>query len=234
MSDQIKKLPRHVAIIMDGNGRWASRRHLPRLAGHRAGVDAIKRTIEYAEELGIQTLTFFAFSTENWKRDKEEVDGIFDIVREYVGTELEQLHKHNIKITTMGDISKIPNDLYEKLLEIKETTKNNTGLVLNLAINYGARSELVMCFNKLIEQGKTIISEEDIANNLYSKELSDPDLIIRTSGEQRLSNFMLYQASYSELYFTKTYWPSFKKHHFMKALKTYSKRERRFGGNHKR
>lgn len=229
-----KNFPSHVGIIMDGNGRWASRRHLPRLAGHRAGVDAIKRTIEYAEELGIQTLTFFAFSTENWKRDKEEVDGIFDIVREYVGTELEQLHKRNIKITTMGDISKIPNDLYEKLLEIKEKTKNNTGLVLNLAINYGARSELVMCFNKLIEQGKTIISEEDIANNLYSKDLSDPDLIIRTSGEQRLSNFMLYQASYSELYFTKTYWPSFKKHHFMKALKTYSKRERRFGGNHKR
>jgi len=229
-----KNFPSHVGIIMDGNGRWASRRHLPRLAGHRAGVDAIKRTIEYAEELGIQTLTFFAFSTENWKRDKEEVDGIFDIVREYVGTELEQLHKHNIKITTMGDISKIPNDLYEKLLEIKEKTNNNTGLVLNLAINYGARSELVMCFNKLIEQGKTIISEEDIANNLYSKDLSDPDLIIRTSGEQRLSNFMLYQASYSELYFTKTYWPSFKKHHFMKALKTYSKRERRFGGNHKR
>lgn len=229
-----KNFPSHVGIIMDGNGRWASRRHLPRLAGHRAGVDAIKRTIEYAEELGIQTLTFFAFSTENWKRDKEEVDGIFDIVREYVGTELEQLHKHNIKITTMGDISKIPNDLYEKLLEVKEMTKNNTGLVLNLAINYGARSELVMCFNKLIEQGKTIISEEDIANNLYSKELSDPDLIIRTSGEQRLSNFMLYQASYSELYFTKTYWPSFKKRHFMKALKTYSKRERRFGGNHKR
>ena len=227
-----KNFPSHVGIIMDGNGRWASRRHLPRLAGHRAGVDAIKRTIEYAEELGIQTLTFFAFSTENWKRDKEEVDGIFDIVREYVGTELEQLHKHNIKITTMGDISKIPNDLYEKLIEVKETTKNNTGLVLNLAINYGARSELVMCFNKLIEQGKTIISEEDIANNLYSKDLSDPDLIIRTSGEQRLSNFMLYQASYSELYFTKTYWPSFKKHHFMKALKTYSKRERRFGGNH--
>jgi undecaprenyl diphosphate synthase len=229
-----KNFPSHVGIIMDGNGRWASRRHLPRLAGHRAGVDAIKRTIEYAKELGIQTLTFFAFSTENWKRDKEEVDGIFDIVREYVGTELEQLHKHNIKITTMGDISKIPNDLYEKLLEIKEKTKNNTGLVLNLAINYGARSELVMCFNKLIEQGKTTISEEDIANNLYSKDLSDPDLIIRTSGEQRLSNFMLYQASYSELYFTKTYWPSFKKRHFMKALKTYSKRERRFGGNHRK
>ena len=229
-----KNFPSHVGIIMDGNGRWASRRHLPRLAGHRAGVDAIKRTIEYAKELGIQTLTFFAFSTENWKRDKEEVDGIFDIVREYVGTELEQLHKRNIKITTMGDISKIPNDLYEKLLKIKEKTKNNTGLVLNLAINYGARSELVMCFNKLIEQGKTTISEEDIANNLYSKDLSDPDLIIRTSGEQRLSNFMLYQASYSELYFTKTYWPSFKKRHFMKALKTYSKRERRFGGNHKK
>ena len=229
-----KNVPSHIGFIMDGNGRWASRRHLPRLAGHRAGVEAIKRTIEYAEEQNIKVLTFFAFSTENWKRDKEEIDGIFDIVREYANNELEKLSERNIKITTMGDISKIPQDLYEKLLDMVENTKNNSGLVLNLAINYGARSELVNCFNNLIKQGKREITEDDISKNLYSSSLPDPDLIIRTSGEQRLSNFMLYQASYSELYFMKTYWPSFKKRHFLKALKTYSKRERRFGGNHKK
>lgn len=229
-----KNVPSHIGFIMDGNGRWASRRHLPRLAGHRAGVEAIKRTIGYAEEQNIKVLTFFAFSTENWKRDKEEIDGIFDIVREYANNELEKLSERNIKITTMGDISKIPQDLYEKLLDMVENTKNNSGLVLNLAINYGARSELVNCFNNLIKQGKREITEDDISKNLYSSSLPDPDLIIRTSGEQRLSNFMLYQASYSELYFMKTYWPSFKKRHFLKALKTYSKRERRFGGNHKK
>ena len=226
--------PSHVGIIMDGNGRWASKRHLPRLAGHKAGVEAIRRTIEFAEEFGLKVLTFFAFSTENWKRDKEEVEGIFDIVRSYANTDFEELEKRNIRLETMGDISKIPSDLFQKLLEVKEKTKNNTGLILNLAINYGARDELVMCFNNLVKLGKKEITEQDIAQNLYSASLPDPDLIIRTSGEQRLSNFMLYQSSYSELYFTKVFWPSFKKRHFKKALKTFSKRERRFGGNHKK
>ncbi|MBR4407625.1 MAG: isoprenyl transferase [Clostridia bacterium] len=225
--------PSHVGIIMDGNGRWASKRHLPRLAGHKAGVEAIRRTIEFAEEFGLKVLTFFAFSTENWKRDKEEVEGIFDIVRSYANTDFEELEKRNIRLETMGDISKIPSDLFQKLLEVKEKTKHNTGLILNLAINYGARDELVMCFNNLVKLGKKEITEQDIAQNLYSASLPDPDLIIRTSGEQRLSNFMLYQSSYSELYFTKVFWPSFKKRHFKKALKTFSRRERRFGGNHK-
>lgn len=226
--------PSHVGIIMDGNGRWASKRHLPRLAGHKAGVEAIRRTIEFAEEFGLKVLTFFAFSTENWKRDKEEVEGIFDIVRSYANTDFEELEKRNIRLETMGDISKIPSDLFQKLLEVKEKTKHNTGLILNLAINYGARDELVMCFNNLVKLGKKEITEQDIAQNLYSASLPDPDLIIRTSGEQRLSNFMLYQSSYSELYFTKVFWPSFKKRHFKKALKTFSRRERRFGGNHKK
>ena len=225
--------PSHVGIIMDGNGRWASKRHLPRLAGHKAGVEAIRRTIEFAEEFGLKVLTFFAFSTENWKRDKEEVEGIFDIVRSYANTDFEELEKRNIRLETMGDISKIPSDLFQKLLEVKEKTKHNTGLILNLAINYGARDELVMCFNNLVKLEKKEITEQDIAQNLYSASLPDPDLIIRTSGEQRLSNFMLYQSSYSELYFTKVFWPSFKKRHFKKALKTFSRRERRFGGNHK-
>ena len=226
--------PSHVGIIMDGNGRWASKRHLPRLAGHKAGVEAIRRTIEFAEEFGLKVLTFFAFSTENWKRDKEEVEGIFDIVRSYANTDFDELEKRNIRLETMGDISKIPSDLFQKLLEVKEKTKHNTGLILNLAINYGARDELVMCFNNLVKLGKKEITEQDIAQNLYSASLPDPDLIIRTSGEQRLSNFMLYQSSYSELYFTKVFWPSFKKRHFKKALKTFSRRERRFGGNHKK
>ena len=210
--------PSHVGIIMDGNGRWASKRHLPRLAGHKAGVEAIRRTIEFAEEFGLNVLTFFAFSTENWKRDKEEVEGIFDIVRSYANTDFEELEKRNIRLETMGDISKIPSDLFQKLLEVKEKTKHNTGLILNLAINYGARDELVMCFNNLVKLGKKEITEQDIAQNLYSASLPDPDLIIRTSGEQRLSNFMLYQSSYSELYFTKVFWPSFKKHRLIKLL----------------
>lgn len=231
--NSIKKFPSHVGIIMDGNGRWASRRNLPRLAGHKAGVEAIREIIKNAKELNIKILTLFAFSTENWKRDKEEIEGIFDIIRSYADTELDNLKNQNVKVVTMGDLSKIPDDLQAKLKQIKISTADNTALTLNLAINYGARDEMVMCFNKLISQGKTQITKQDISNNLYSASLPDPDLIIRTSGEKRLSNFMLYQSSYSELYFTKTFWPAFKKRHLKKALKEFSRRERRFGGNHK-
>lgn len=229
----IKNLPTHVGIIMDGNGRWAIKRHLPRLAGHQRGVLAIKRIITASEELGIKILTFFAFSTENWKRDKEEVYGIFDIVRNYLKSSSEELYSHNIKLSVMGDYQKLPEDLAEKITEMLEKTKNNTGLILNLAINYGARDELVRAFNLLAKDGKTEIVAEDIEQKLYSSTLPDPDLIIRTSGEKRLSNFMLYQIAYAELYFSKVFWPSFTKRHLKKALKNYSKRERRYGGNHK-
>lgn len=229
----IKNLPTHVGIIMDGNGRWAIKRHLPRLAGHQRGVLAIKRIITAAEELGIKILTFFAFSTENWKRDKEEVYGIFDIVRNYLKSSSEELYSHNIKLFVMGDYTKLPEDLAEKISEMLEKTKDNTGLILNLAINYGARDELVRAFNLLAKEGKTEIVADDIKKKLYSSSLPDPDLIIRTSGEQRLSNFMLYQIAYAELYFSKVFWPSFTKRHLKKALKNYSKRERRYGGNHK-
>lgn len=228
----IKNLPAHVGIIMDGNGRWAIKRHLPRLAGHKKGVEAIRKIISAAQEFGIKILTFFAFSTENWKRDKEEVYGIFDIVRNYLKTSGDEIYSSNIKLSVMGDYQKLPNDLAEKITEILEKTKNNTGLVLNLAINYGARDELVRAFNLLVKEGKTEITADDIAKNLYSSSLPDPDLIIRTSGEQRLSNFMLYQIAYAELYFSNVFWPSFSKRHLKKALKNYSKRERRYGGNH--
>ena len=229
----IKNLPTHVGIIMDGNGRWAIKRHLPRLAGHKRGVDAIRRIISASEEFGIKILTFFAFSTENWKRDKEEVYGIFDIVRNYLKTSGDEINASNIKLSVMGDYKKLPEDLAEKITEMIETTKNNTGLVLNLAINYGARDELVRAFNLLAKEGKTVVTAEDIEKNLYSYSLPDPDLIIRTSGEKRLSNFMLYQIAYAELYFSNVFWPSFSKRHLKKALVNYSKRERRYGGNHK-
>lgn len=227
-----KNFPTHVAIIMDGNGRWALRRKMSRLAGHKQGVEAIKRIVACAGDFGIKILTFFAFSTENWKRDKAEVDGIFDIIRTYVDESIEMLLKNNIKLVVMGDIQRLPQDLSAHIRLALEKTKSNTGLILNLAINYGARDELVRAVNMLIEEGKPATAE-DISAKLYSKDLPDPDLIIRTSGEQRLSNFMLYQAAYSELYFTKVFWPSFGKRHLKKALKNYAGRERRFGGNHK-
>ena len=231
--DLNKKFPAHVAIIMDGNGRWATRRHFSRLVGHRRGVDAVKRTIDAAIEENIKILTFFAFSTENWKRDKTEVNGIFDIVRDYIDDYLPQLQSKNIKLTIMGDITKLPKDLAEEITKAVGLTQNNKGLVLNIAVNYGAKDELARAFNLLIQDGKKQITPEDISQKLYSNGLPDPDLVIRTSGEKRLSNFMLYQCAYAELYFCKVFWPSFGKRHLRKALKNYSRRERRYGGNHK-
>ena len=233
MSFKEKKSPKHIGIIMDGNGRWATRRGLSRLVGHKEGVEAIKRTINHAVEFNIKYITFFAFSTENWKRDKSEIDGIFQIVRDYIDKNTNELFEKGIKIVSMGDLSKIPTDLNKKLQEIIKKTKTNNKLIVNLAINYGARDEIAFAFNNLIKQGKTEVSTQDISKSLYTKNLPDPDLIIRTGGEQRLSNFMLFQCAYSELYFTKTFWPSFDKKHFKKALKDFSKRERRFGGDHK-
>lgn len=221
-------LPKHIGIIMDGNGRWASKRGLPRLAGHKMGVEAMRRTITLAQEFKVPYLTFFAFSTENWKRSKEEIDGIFDIVREYLKTE--DITETDIKLVSMGDLSALPSDLRLELEKIVEKTKNNAGMVLNLGVNYGGRAEIAYACNKL--KHKEIITVDDIASELYTKDMPDPDLIIRTSGEQRLSGFMLFQCAYSEIYFEKAYWPSFGKRQFIKALKFYSNRDRRFGGDH--
>lgn len=225
-------LPKHIGIIMDGNGRWALRRGLSRLMGHQSGVEAVKKTIDYASNIGLKVLTLFAFSTENWKRDKEEIDGIFNIVEQYLETDYDEFLKKDIKLRTMGDITKLPKKIYDKLIEYTNSTKNNNGLIVNIAINYGARDEILRACNELIKRGKNA-TFEDLKNQLYSKDLPDPDLIIRTSGEMRLSNFMLFQSAYSELYFTKSYWPSFNIKQFNKALIEYSKRDRRFGGDHK-
>lgn len=224
------KIPKHVAIILDGNGRWATRRGLLRTVGHKAGIEAVKRTVEGANELGIEVLSFFAFSTENWKRDKAEIDAIFEILRTYLKENEEEYLGKNLKLLTMGDISKLPEDIYKKFEELKDKTKNNTGMIVNIGLNYGGRDEIVRAFNTLLKEGKKVTNEDEIKKYLYTNSLPDPDFIIRTSGEQRLSNFMLYQCAYSELYFPKVLWPDFNKKHLIKALKNYSKRDRRYGG----
>ena len=224
------KIPKHVAIILDGNGRWATRRGLPRTVGHKAGIEAVKRTVEGANELGIEVLSFFAFSTENWKRDKAEIDAIFEILRTYLKENEEEYLGKNLKLLTMGDISKLPEDIYKKFEELKDKTKNNTGMIVNIGLNYGGRDEIVRAFNTLLKEGKKVTNEDEIKEYLYTNSLPDPDFIIRTSGEQRLSNFMLYQCAYSELYFPKVLWPDFNKKHLITALKNYSKRDRRYGG----
>ena len=224
------KIPRHIGFILDGNGRWATRRGLPRSRGHKAGIEAVRKIVDASQELGIEIISFFAFSTENWKREKSEIDFIFELLNDYIKQNEETYLNRNIKLTTMGDISKLPQALYEKLEELKEKTKNNTSLVVNIALNYGGRSELVRAFNAMLREKKEDITENDISKYLYTADLPDPDFIIRTSGEQRISNFMLYQCAYSELYFPKIMWPSFNKRHLVKALRVYSKRNRRFGG----
>ncbi len=224
-----KGFPNHVALILDGNGRWATKRHLPRTVGHQAGIEAVKKAVDAGQELGIKILSFFAFSTENWKRDKEEVDGIFKILKNYIKENEEEYLQKNLKLVTMGDLTKLPMGLCEDIESLKEKTKNNSGMIVNIGLNYGGRDELVRAFNRLAADGKTEISEADIKNELYTADLPDPDLIVRTSGEQRLSNFMLYQSAYSELYFPKVLWPDFRKKHLLKAIKEFGKRNRRFG-----
>ena len=225
----VNNIPKHIAIIMDGNGRWAKRRMLPRLAGHKEGVEALKRVTKAGRELGVKVMSFFAFSTENWKRDSEEVNGIFDLVKKHLSENFDSFVNDNIKIVTMGDISKLPQDLYQMLLDIQEKTKNNNDFIVNIGLNYGSRAELVKAFNNLAEKNKKNITEEDLKNELYTCDLPDPDLVIRTSGEQRLSNFMLFQSAYSELYFPKIHWPDFDKKQLKKAIIEYQSRDRRFG-----
>lgn len=219
----------HVAIILDGNGRWAKRRGLPRNAGHRAGMEAIKKTVLASCELGIKILSLFAFSTENWKRSQKEIDGIFGILRDYLDENIEVYKEKGINLRIMGDLSKLPEDISKKLISAQEETASCDKLIVNVGINYGGRDELVRAFNLLLKEGKSIVSAEDIKKKLYTHDLPDPDLVIRTSGEQRLSNFMLFQCAYSELYFPKILWPDFNKNALKKALSVYKKRDRRFG-----
>lgn len=228
--EKLKKVPFHVAIIMDGNGRWATKRGLPRNFGHREGVKAIERTIYACLKYGIKYCTFFAFSTENWKRSKEEIDGIFNLLREYIDKDENIFTKNNVKVTSIGVLDPFPEDLKKSLINIKEKTSNFDRLNVCFALNYGGRDDITRAINKIIEQDVKRVTEKDILNMLDTGSMPEPDLIIRTSGEMRISNFLLYQMAYSELYFPKVLWPDFNEKHFIKALKNYQKRNRRYGG----
>ena len=224
------KLPKHIAIIMDGNGRWAKKKFLPRIIGHTNGVKTVKEIVQCARELNIKVLTLYAFSTENWIRPKDEVAGIMNLLKTHLKSELETMLSNKISFNVLGDISKFSKDLQDEIVNVMEKTKDNKEMTLNVALNYGARQELVRAFKLLQEKNVTDITEQDITDNLYTKGMPDPDLLIRTSGEMRISNFLLWQIAYSEIYITDVLWPDFTKEEFYKAIIEYQKRERRFGG----
>ncbi len=229
-------MPRHIAIVMDGNGRWAKQRGLPRLAGHNAGMMVLKEIVKKTSTLGIEHLTVYAFSTENWKRPQDEVGGIFKILVYYVDKELAELHQNNVKVSILGDYSTLPKDAVKKLEEAMERTKENTGLCFHIALNYGGRDEILRAVRALAKEtleGKLLpeeITAEVFSEQLYTVGLPDPDLVIRTSGELRLSNFLLWQTAYSELIFPDTYWPDFTPERLEECITEYQGRTRRFGG----
>ncbi len=231
MTSNELKIPRHIAIIMDGNGRWARSRGLPRLAGHRAGTENLRRIIEACIEFGIQYLTIYAFSTENWGRPQEEVQGLLRIFENVIDRELQELHDQGVQVRHIGRLDKLKPSFREKVLRAIEYTRENNTLILNVAFNYGGRDEIVSAIQQMIRDG---VKPEEVNNELVSRYLftagvPDPDLIIRTSGEQRGSNFLIWQSAYSEWYFPATYWPDFDKEELRKALEEYSHRERRYG-----
>lgn len=237
LESQIDKnnLPKHVGIIMDGNGRWAKKRGLPRSAGHRAGAQNLKTITEFAENMGIKYITAYAFSTENWKRPKEEVDALMDLLLNYL-RDKNQLAGKNVVIKVIGDRSRLSDEINTEIDVIEEYTKNNTGMTLFLAINYGGRQEVVNSVKKLAERvskgeiSASDITEEDISSGIYTTDVPDADLIIRPSGELRLSNFLLWQSAYSEFWFSDINWPDFKTSDFAQAILDYQNRNRRFGG----
>lgn len=226
-----KRIPAHVAIIMDGNGRWARERGLPRLAGHRAGVENLRRVLEACGEFGIKFLTIYAFSTENWDRPPAEVRGLINILEDVIDRELNELHKNGVQLRHLGRLERLSDELIEKVNHAIDLTRNNDKLVLNIAWNYGGRDEIVQAIEKIIQAGyrPEDINEELISSFLYTAGCPDPDLIIRTSGELRVSNFLIWQGAYAEWYVTPTYWPDFGREELLEALIEYAARERRFG-----
>ena len=227
----MNKIPEHVAIIMDGNGRWAKSRNLPRIMGHREGMKRVKEIVESSKEFGVKILTLFAFSTENWLRPKDEVSFLMSLLREYIKKEVKNLKNNNVRLNFIGDLSKFSDDINLMLTNAMEETSECSELILNIALNYGGRYDILQAVKNIIKDN---LKPEDVDENLFSKYLytkgmKDPDLLIRTSGEYRISNFLLWQIAYTELYITETYWPDFNKLEFKKALDDYAKRERRFG-----
>jgi undecaprenyl diphosphate synthase len=229
-----KNIPRHVAIIMDGNGRWAKARGLPRVAGHRAGVENLRRVIEGCVEDGVEILTIYAFSTENWERPEEEVRGLMMILEDVIDRELSELHRNGVQLHHLGRLDKLSPFLQRKVQEAIELTRDNRRLILNIAFNYGGRDELVCAVRQMIRDGVAADSVDEalIGKYLFTAGTPDPDMVIRTSGEQRISNFLIWQSAYSEWYFPAVLWPDFNKEELRKALWEYSSRDRRFGGIH--
>ncbi len=234
--DPILPLPNHIAIIMDGNGRWAQKSGASRLFGHKKGVDIVRSIVRCAGEIGIKNLTLYTFSYENWKRPKEEVEGLLDLIRVHLMSELPELKKNNVKVKVIGELHMLPFDIQEIIEKVKNQTESNTGLVLSLALSYSSRQEIISTVKTIFKdiENKKInpydLDEESFSKYLYTSYAKDPELIIRTSGEQRLSNFLLWQSAYSEFYFSKLYWPEFSKEEFLKAIKFYQSRNRRYGG----
>lgn len=224
-----KIVPNHIAIIMDGNGRWAQNRGLPRTFGHKEGAVALRKVIAHAGKLGVKYLTVYAFSTENWKRSQEEVNALMFLFKTYIKKEEKNIVKNNIKFMVSGRSENVNPSLLQSIRDLEEKTKDNDGLTFNIAFNYGGRAEIIDAVNKILESKKTEIKEEEFSDYLYNK-LPDPELLIRTSGEMRISNFLLWQIAYSELYITDTFWPDFNEIELEKAIEDFNKRNRRFGG----
>ena len=230
----LDRLPQHIAVIMDGNGRWAKRRRLPRIAGHRAGISAVRQAVEACARLGVPYLTLYAFSVENWKRPHTEVKLLMNLLREYLKKEIGELNRQNIRLGVIGRIQELPKPVLQDLQNALDQTRQNAGLRLTLALNYGARTELVDAVRELLanssRNGAVTVDEATLSAHLYTHDLPDPDLLIRTSGELRLSNFLLWQVAYAELWVTETLWPDFTQKDLFQAIIDYQKRERRYGG----
>ena len=229
-------IPKHIAIIMDGNRRWARKKMLPVQAGHKAGAEALQKVIEDCLDIGVEHLTVYAFSTENWKRSQEEVTALMGLLKEYLNKIEKDIEGKDVRINVMGKISELDEEIYKKIVHLHETTRNNSKLTFNIALNYGGRDEIINATKSLaveLKEGNIKLDDIDemlFNNYLYSAKSPDPDLIIRTAGEQRLSNFLLWQAAYSEFWYTDTYWPDFKKKDLLKAIEDFQKRTRKFGG----
>jgi undecaprenyl diphosphate synthase len=228
------RVPKHIAIIMDGNGRWAKRRHLPRIAGHRKGIGAVRQAVEACVETGVSYLTLYAFSVENWKRPHTEIRLLMGLLRQYLKKEINELNRRNIRLEVIGRIKELPEPVLRDLQNALDQTRQNTGLHLILALNYGGRAELVDAVQQVLDSarqnGSVIVDESMLSRHLYTRDLPDPDLLIRTSGELRLSNFLLWQVAYAELWVTETLWPDFTQKDLFQAIIDFQKRERRFGG----
>jgi len=235
MSTPLRKVPRHVAIIMDGNGRWARERGLPRIFGHQAGIESVREIVRACGEVGIEALTLYVFSVENWERPREEVRGLMAMLRELLRKEVRELDKKNVRLMSIGHRDLLPKVVQEELERAIKSLKKNTGLVLNLALSYGGRAEIVEAARRIGEEAKegkldpAKLDEKTFAKHLYAPDLPDPDLLIRTAGEMRVSNFLLWQIAYAELYVTDVLWPDFRRPNLLKAIEDYQKRERRFG-----